>query len=680
MSVKIELRGKRDTAEYSAGQKLRDIFKNGLHKGAEGHIIILAGATLFGQSTKDVDLIAYGNIQGLRKQLKFRDTENKLISGNVFINNFCLCFETKRHTARDVILDGLVLKVRYNGKLHDVTHQSERQKYALKNFLEDRTHQPPPYICNFIWLTGISPQSLKNLIGNDESARTRHNYLPASFSLDWLFQLAAVQNKPYKIPDKGYYICNAVSKKYDIHDYDICAALNLFTEVRTATGDLTRKKLEKISQRLLRDQNYADAIGKELLIISGRAGTGKTIKLLRLAYDLAINQDKRCLILTYNLALVSDIKRLLALIRMPDDVDSYSVNIGTLHKFFYELVIGFDLGGVETSKNGIKYISNFVSKYEDYLDEVSEYIEAGVIDDNDIQELMKCRHDEIAWDFVMIDEAQDWSPKERDLVYRIFGYKNIIIADGVDQMIRSQAHCNWARNIPHHKISERRCLRQKRNLVEFVNAYAEEFDLGWNLDPIEEYEGGKIVITTESTPYDVFNREFATCEKFGNRAYEMMFLTPPSLVKRDGKNEEGKPIRSFGLAEEFKSQGFKLWDGTRQDLRSAYPSDVNEHRLLQYDSCRGLEGWTVVCLQLDEFVRYKFETYEEDEGQANLFQEDAEDKRERFVHLWSLIPLTRAIDTVVITLKNPKSPYAQKLKSLAEKMPDFVEWIETKNG
>ena len=157
----------------------------------------------------------------------------------------------------------------------------------------------------------------------------------------------------------------------------------------------------------------------------------------------------------------------------------------------------------------------------------------------------------------------------------------------------------------------------------------------------------------------------------------MMFLTPPSLVHRNGKDEEGKPIRRFGLSDEFEAEGFQLWDGTRQDLRSAYPSDVNEHRLLQYDSCRGLEGWTVVCLQLDEFVRYKAETYEEDEGQVNLFQEDAEDKKERFIHLWSLIPLTRAIDTVIITIKNPRSPFAVRLKSLAEKMSDFVEWVET---
>ena len=675
MTVKIELRGKRDTAEYRAGQVLENIFREGLPSNATGHIFILSGVTLFGQATKDVDLIAYGDLKGFKKRLTFRGKDDSLQAGEVYFNNFCMCLETKGHTPRDVVLDGIVLKVRYRGRLHDVTHQSEKQKYALKNFLEDRVNQRPPYIYNFIWLTNVPTDSLVDLIGSDSSARTRHNYLPSKFSLPWLFQLAAVQNKPYEVPRKGYFVCNSLSMHQDIHEYDVCSALSLFTEIRQAAGTLTRKKLEKIGQRLIRDQNYAKSLGKELLIISGRAGTGKTIKLLRLAFDLARNHGHRCLILTYNLALVSDIKRLLALARMPDDVDSYSVNIQTLHKFFLEVAIGFGMG--QESKNGKKYIPGFIEKYPEHLDETMQYIDAGVIGDKDIQDLMSSRHDQIAWDFVMVDEAQDWTTQERDLIYRVFGHSKVVIADGMDQMVRSQNRCNWGHNIPSHKIHEKRCLRQKRNLVEFVNRYADEFDLRWKLEPLEEYDGGKIIISDKSTPFDVFRREYEFCKTFGNRAYEMMFLTPPSLVYRGKeKDEYGNLKRYFGLTPDFEENGFQLWDGTRKDLRSDYPTDVNQHRLLQYDSCRGLEAWTVVCLQLDKFVKHKTEKYQEEGGQQELFIEDPQDRKERYVHLWSLIPLTRAIDTVIITLENPKSRYAAKLRKLSEKMPDFVEWIE----
>ncbi|OGF04719.1 MAG: hypothetical protein A2502_00495 [Candidatus Edwardsbacteria bacterium RifOxyC12_full_54_24] len=531
MPLEIEIKGRNGTPEHEAAQTLRDVFRQGIPKSTDGHIVIISGATLFGQSTKDIDLIAYGELHKFKLPLRFFDEDGGLLSGDVFVNNFCMCMELKRHAAQDVLLDGLVLKVRYNNKLHDVTHQSEKQKYALKQFIEERTGRKSPYVYNFVWLKGLSQESLMGLVGKSDHARTGHNYLPSRFSLAWLFQLACVQRRPFKVPNKDYWVANSVSQKDSIHDYNICDALELFTHVRQAIGDLTRKKIEKISERLIKDQKYIEDWGRnKLLVVSGRAGTGKTVKLLRLSYDLARNHGKRCLILTYNLALVSDIKRTLAHMRMPDDIDTYSVDIQTLHKFFYELAIGFGFG--QESPNGVKFIADFIPKYAGYLSEMTEFINAGVIQQKDIQDLMESRHDEIAWDYVLVDEAQDWQPIERDLIYKLFTSARVIIADGIDQMIRSQAHCNWAHNVPHAKTFEKRCLRQKRNLVEFVNNYAEEFNLGWELDPVEEYEGGKVVICTDVTPYNIFKREYAACEALGNRAYEMMFLSPPSLVVR----------------------------------------------------------------------------------------------------------------------------------------------------
>jgi hypothetical protein len=51
-------------------------------------------------------------------------------------------------------------------------------------------------------------------------------------------------------------------------------------------------------------------------------------------------------------------------------------------------------------------------------------------------------------------------------------------------------------------------------------------------------------------------------------------------------------------------------------------------------------------------------------------QEDAQ----QFAYLWSLIPLTRAIDTLVITLRNPNSKIGQLLKELHTQYPDFIDW------
>jgi len=53
-----------------------------------------------------------------------------------------------------------------------------------------------------------------------------------------------------------------------------------------------------------------------------------------------------------------------------------------------------------------------------------------------------------------------------------------------------------------------------------------------------------------------------------------------------------------------------------------------------------------------------------------------EETKESFAYRWSMIPMTRAVDSLVITLKNPKGDYATALRAVAAKNPDFVEWLE----
>ena len=96
---------------------------------------------------------------------------------------------------------------------------------------------------------------------------------------------------------------------------------------------VSRSKLEKITKAaILKDQLYAQAIGEKLVVIRGRAGTGKTVKLLHIAHDLCVNQQKRCLILTYNKALVSDIRRLIALAGIGDDITEPTMDVRTDRK------------------------------------------------------------------------------------------------------------------------------------------------------------------------------------------------------------------------------------------------------------------------------------------------------------------------------------------------------------
>ena len=450
----------------------------------------------------------------------------------------------------------------------------------------------------------------------------------------------------------------------------------LFEKVKAATGDLTRKKIEHITRNILNTQQYAEAIGKKLVVINGRAGTGKTIKLITIAVNLALNNNEKCLILTYNHSLVSDIKRTLALAEIPEQNDSCSIKISTIHKFVYELLFGF--GIVEG-----KYIEGFLNNYSKYLEDLISYIDSGLINVDDIQQLMTNRQDEVAWDYVLIDEAQDWDNNERDLIYKIFTHKRVIITDGIDQLVRKNIHCDWMAGLSrqdgyHKKKPEQKSFRQKINLVKFINAFADELGLSWSIDYKEELIGGKIIITTKPYFKELHVQQFLLCEENGNTPYEMMFLVPPSMVEKANSNLNTINFNShFKYISSFNDElGIKIWDGTNPDLRSQYVVNLDEHRLLQYDSCRGLEGWIVVCLNFDDFLKYKKQTYKDIINENELALTSFDERLNKHVNLWALIPLTRAIDTLIITIKDKESEYAKKLKNVYHKFPDFIDWIE----
>lgn len=681
MAVSIEIKGNAETNEYKDAFALKAIFEEGLKGyGGDGRILIISNATLFGQNVKDVDLVVLGNFDDLRVDIKTKAvsveykadntkvrTEKGQAMRTVIIKNFCFVIETKRHRAEDVILNGVNLCVKYSGRISDATKQSEDQKYSLKGFFEDRL-EFVPYICNFIWLRNVSWESIKQLLGKNPDIHDKHNYLSDTFSVRFLFQLACVQVMPYE-PNHGKYCIYDSKRKNDIVDYDrIKDAFDIFDRVKEGVGDMTRRKIEKITSKILQNQQYVQMIGKKMLVVSGRAGTGKTIKIINIAHDLSVSHDARCLILTYNHALVSDIRRLFALSGVGDGMDERTVQIMTLHKYFHDLLIGFGIN-----------VSNYLEEYESLLNELMSYINNEVVSVKEIQSIMTKNHDGVAWDYVMIDEAQDWGQVETKLILKIFGQERIIVADGVDQLVRSQKKADWTSGMKssrdYHKIYEKRGLRQKVNLVSFIGSFAAQLNVPWDIQPTNSMIGGKVIISLKSYSKELHEREYGYCVQAGNIAYDMMMLVPPSMVEKYGQSGKVKAKRRFNYFTQYAEMGIPLWDGTATELRSHYAVDLDKFRLLQYESCRGLEGWTVVCHEFDQFYIHKRQIFDEDEnGQLTL--STVEERRAKFVNLWLLIPLTRAIDTLIITLKSKNSPLVESLRKVYQDNRDFVEWIE----
>lgn len=672
MAIEIKIKSNSNNSSEDMAAKLikEQLLKelSTVSKYATGEILIISNVTLFGQETKDIDIVLIGKFQNLKLRItsKSKDKSYNVLSvaeREVYLNSFCYVIEVKDHSFTGVRQDGLNLLVKYNEKWSDATTQSEKQKYALVNYLTDQLGFSPN-ICNFIWLRGISAFELNQLNQNRSD-----NLLSKSFSLLDILTKSTFQSIPFKPDNHEYCIINCVNRE-NTEAFDITAlqnVFNLFSEIRQASGELTRKKIEQITRTTLDNQQYAQNIGSMLTIIAGRAGTGKTVRLLRIACDLAVNSGKRSLILTYNHALVSDIRRVLALAGIPDGVDSYTVQISTLHKFFFQIFRG--LGLVEGLEDNGK---NFNDQFQDKMTELLEYLNEKLIDQKDIQDMMKKEHETVGWDYILIDEAQDWNEVEKQILFKIFGSEKIVVADGVDQFIRGSRKQNWIRGLQQnqfHKRTETRGMRQKYNLVNFVNCFAKVSGLNWEVTPDSKLHGGRILITTKPYNFDLHKQILNDCIADNNTPYDMLLLTPPQLVDRSSTNQ----IR-FRYFDEYLRQGIKVYDGTNNTNRSQYPTNLELCRLFQYDSCRGLEGWTAVCLNFDQLFQYKLESYV-DIPNDELALETTQERANRYVTLWALMPLTRAIDTLVITLSDSNSEIGKRLKEISDHMPDIVSFI-----
>ena len=82
---------------------------------------------------------------------------------------------------------------------------------------------------------------------------------------------------------------------------------------------------------------------------------------------------------------------------------------------------------------------------------------------------------------------------------------------------------------------------------------------------------------------------------------------------------------------------FSVWDGTRSEARDTFPTDNNQFRVVRYESCRGLEGWTVVCHDFDRFYLHRLH-YAERRPTGQLFSDEEYAKLQ--ASQWLLIPLT----------------------------------------
>ena len=131
------------------------------------------------------------------------------------------------------------------------------------------------------------------------------------------------------------------------------------------------------------------------------------------------------------------------------------------------------------------------------------------------------------------------------------------------------------------------------------------------------------------------------------------------------------------------------WRGFNEDDRRIYPVRDGQLRAVRYDSCRGMEGWTTLCLGLDLFYaqRVAEPLVDEESLQATLrqtmkenysdaaFAEKLEQAEREYAFHWLMIPLTRSIDHLVVHLHDENSSLGLILKAVSARCPGQIEWV-----
>lgn len=655
MSVIIRIIGENDQSdEFLAAERLKKIIEETVPNKVFGEIILFPSATLYGQTVKDIDLMMIGHLKNYSVKTSFYHKDS-FEEDKVFIESFCTTIEVKSHTASGIMREGTNWKVKYNNGWHNVTKQSNDQRIAAKKFFENSLGKTP-FITNLIWFTEITDTELRNL-QTVNGSNILSNVLPDNFDFSYIAKLLVLQRIPWMKNGNYFFECGFGGN--DVEAYR--KPLAFFSKAKEGMGDLTRKKIEQITQSVLDEYLPSFQDGK-MSIIRGRAGSGKTIDLIRIAVKLVEEKGVRVQILTYNRALVSDIRRLFALAELPDMFEEKCVAINTMQSYFYNLI------------NSCLYNGNltgdvFLKNYQSLLTELLDFLRSGVEAQQIIKEICN-DNTKLHWDYVFIDEAQDWQSVERDLILLLYNAAHIFIADGGNQFVRMSESCDWTIVDSRENIKLKYCLRQKRNIVKFINQFVSLYNVNYSkIISSEKMAGGKIIIICDDSQlYRVLRNEHKNIQKAGNIPYDMLYLVPNTLVTHD---EEA----SFCLIQEFEENGIFLWDGTNQKYRLDYAIDPNEARVFQYESSRGLEGWTVCCIHFDEYLKIKEQQYEPSIGANALFLESAEERKNKYLLNWAMIPMTRAIDTLIITLKNKDSKVAQQILSLAKKNLDYVEII-----
>ena len=653
----ITLVGAEGSSEYRAAVLVRDALEATwpgiLTSPRDADDVRIAVSTkLSGYQVQDIDIVLAGRFSKPRTFKPLRvirgSSGNKLNVRPIMVESFVVAIEVKDHDERGVCITGDQVEVTYSrgGPLQkkSATDQNIKQMHALKTYLSDMQ---------------VDVFARRCLIFPSLGSISAPSAVPGVFNAHLL--MSAISSSSPLLERRGQGLLSAG----DGNNVEKALAAPIF-KLAIPTR-LDRQRMDRLVAKNPAIDDILGTVGEGTVFLRGFAGTGKTVLLLQAAWKLFRADGKRTLVLTYNHALAADMRRLMSLANIPSSVEDGGIRVGTVMSFFYSWFSRLGL----LDDGPLDY-----GAYPRLCVEALELIEGEAASREDIEEIIHGDPDTFDFDQVFVDEGQDWPSGETALLKALYDPKRLCVADGVDQLVRG-ARADWRKGLAcgnRATLPLGKCLRLKRNLSIFVSDLARQTGSTWDAEPNAEAGGGRVIICT--TPYaelqPLHERLLEDLRSDGNDCVDMLVCVPPDgVVTRKGARESliGAAMTEWGQAG---------WDGVDPQARSDFPRGPGQVRIVQYASCRGLEGWTVV---LDGFDRFLEATFE-----AKLAAGLSPDEEEGFVDLeraaageawrWGLIALTRPIDTLVVQLADPSGRFGSQVFGVARKFPDFVEILD----
>ncbi|MDG1144821.1 MAG: hypothetical protein P8N92_09130 [Burkholderiales bacterium] len=619
----------------------------------EANVVIVSGCKVYGQDTTDIDVvlcISFAQPERFRPTSALTTKEGSVPDGlAVEVTSLIVAIEVKSHPANFVHYSGGQIFVDYkSGKSHNATLQNEKQMYALQKYLQNNAKLEYAQIHRCVMMLGLDEVSITG-------------GLPAKFNgRAFLTELCKV----FPVSKwQGLYRMRGPSRQ----EMEKVFASDIFREFTPSNGD--RRRIELITSKAAAQIPVSSFLGSKFLRLRGRGGSGKTIMLLKAAWEVSKDRGLSSIILTYNQALATDIKRLLALLRVPSEIDG-GIRVETVMSFFLQWVsaLGILPEDLELFESG-EYQEE---KYQDQLLIFNKMFEEGALTVGDISAIKDKSPEKFAFDCILVDEAHDWPEGEIVALKTLYDPTRIALADGIDQFVRGGYARAWLKGIAQHDlalIDLDLCLRLKSNLARFANRIAESVGLtDWVLKPNSNMGGGTIRLIENESLEDLESGIVSIVNKAkndGNAEIDCLLCVPPD------RPVSGITHRSKQLIDSLKGLGFQVWDATDPQSRKSPPRDEKSLRVVKYASCRGLEGWSVVLLGVDD----QWESYYEHHLDRIQQQPGMGDPvRAAELCAWEslLIAFTRPIDNITMTISDPLSKCGKVFFDLKEKYPDSI--------